>query len=456
MNILKFYEAKAQNRKTVDFLIDLENSGLAEDLPGAMGLHYRKMDKDSSDYSPVYEAVEFYDKYHIDLLTCANSLNCAYNPYNGDIKVKGATHYCRHKHLCAVCGTKEARRISSQLGFMFYLLDDKHYDYYMLTLTIPNTKGGFKEGFDVINKTLSPVLSYCGYDDRLTSDSFCKGYFASREVTYNKKKDTWHPHIHVILAYEKGSISDIKISKKGYVRSGMLQTKRPRIFNVNSVMQAFINAIHDKFPDFDIPFDSYGNEFLNVDLRPITDIENSVNEICKYLIDYRCFSDADTLFIFLRDSFRLNKYTKRGCFGWSKEREKQWNRWLDLGRPGDKQTLHFMELQSEHSVYFGQRIGTYLGQKYEFPCYYSKDSIIDDICFCWNSDKNTYSSTFASPLFSGWHTVDIDLNYQKSLLENSNDVFDNLLRLYIFDDSLIHYVKFYNKKMNERRECYEA
>lgn len=434
MNILRYYEAKAQNRNTLSLLRELEEDGRVRSLPGSMGIHYNYFNMKSHD-AIRYQLENEFDKYHIQVLSCANMLQGHYNSINGDVRITGATHYCRNKHLCAICGTKEARRISSQLAFNFQLNKKYEYDYYMLTLTLPNFKEGFREGFAIYNKTLNSVLTHCGFihselDNPLYSP--CQGFFASREVTYNKKDKTWHPHIHVILAYNKGSLSEVKLSKKGYVKSAYLKTGRCHSLNVNSIMNAFIMAIHKKFPDYEIPRDKHDNEFLDIDFRPITDIDNSVNEICKYFIDYRCFCDSDTLYTYLCDSFGLHKYSKQGCFGWNKKKEELWNKWLDAGRPTENS--HFMEFDSDKYIYFGERVGQYKGVKYKFPCYYTRDIISENIYFSYRSDSEFYGSEFVDKISGSLRKVYLDQGELKKLHDEPRPEFNLIVKKIIESD----------------------
>lgn len=412
MNILKFYEAKAQNRKTSYFLQQLIDDGRAESLPGAMGLHYRKFNPDSPDYSVAYSAVESIGKYNRDLYTCSNALNAVFNPRTLDIRIDCAVHYCRHTRLCAVCGTKEARRVSSQLAYLFERNKKNNYDYYMLTLTLPNNKEGFRKEFEIYNKCLASVLSFCGFTGSKSSDpvsgtyNACEGYFASKELTYTDSKG-WHPHVHCILAFKPGALTDVKLSRKGYVKSSLLNRSHKRSLSVDTIMQAFLNAIKRKYPEYydTLPCYPVGEgdsltfkKFVNVDFRPITDIENSVDEICKYLIDYRCFNSADTLFTYFSDSFKISKYSKNGCFGWSKAIEKQWKHWLENGKisaesPGNANFMDFREFRyfdTSGFFYFGIRHALHGGKLYSVPIVYRKSECIDNLRLVWNNERDSY------------------------------------------------------------------
>lgn len=85
-----------------------------------------------------------------------------------------------------------------------------------LTLTVENVKG------DKLKDTLSDMIK--AFNRMFTSGrtaTFNKklervllGYMRGIEVTYNNRKDTYHPHIHVLLAVDKNYFNNSKLYVK--------------------------------------------------------------------------------------------------------------------------------------------------------------------------------------------------------------------------------------------------
>lgn len=397
MNLYKYYSAKSINRSTVDLLRDLSSQDRIKTLPSSVGLHYRKMDPANADYDPAYAANYHIDKPLWEILNCSNLLEGKL-AYNGDFKVEKAKH-CGHKYVCACCGTRDARRVSSQLRYLFLKNQDQNYKYFMLTLTLPNRFDGFRLEFDIYNKVMPLLSTYFGFlknSDNLS----CKGFFGAKELTYSKDKG-FHPHLHLILAFDKDRISNVKYDRKGQVKSMTIKNGREKQISALSIRDKFVDLIRSKFPDYynDIIVPYSGK--LNIGFEPLSDIDNAVDEVCKYLIDYNSFKDVDSLFIYLRDIFRLKKYHKVGCFGWSEDLEDEWVEWCKNGKPGIC-NLHFIQfVEKKGLVYFGYRWG-YLpsGKKVRVPFVYSRKQLYNDglsVTLSYNNSSRRYEFVCLDP-----------------------------------------------------------
>lgn len=395
MNILRYYEAKEQNRNTADLLRELGDDGRATLIPGAIGLHYMSCAIDPDQYKPDPDGKwkKLKDHYIIRLLECSNSIQ-GYSADNGDFRVTGA-HHCGQTKFCAVCATREARKVSSQLAYNFNRLKDNDYQYFMLTLTLPNNYTGFRQEFLIYNRCLRDIFAFVGLNDYNNVDSvrnYCEGAFGARELTYSKDKG-WHPHIHIILAYDKKYIGDCKVDRKGSIKSLVLNTRRGKILSAFSIRDKFQSLILKKFPDYYYDHLEAMEKGLNIDFRPITDIENSVDELCKYFIDYRSFKDADTLLVYLRDIYNMSKYSKYGCFSWNAKRELAWREWCRQGKPSEE-NAHFIQFagwDNPNYVYFGRRKVRYNNQIVDVPCFYKNTDICpEELTYSWNSCYKRY------------------------------------------------------------------
>ncbi len=113
---------------------------------------------------------------------------------DGQLKLYQA-YFCKNK-LCPMCNWRRSMKYSYQASVVV----DKAIEEYpkgrflFLTLTVKNVEG------DKLNETISSLTKSF---DRLFKRAKVKknvlGYIRSTEVTYNEKKETYHPHLHVLL-----------------------------------------------------------------------------------------------------------------------------------------------------------------------------------------------------------------------------------------------------------------
>src|SRR5699024_12465522 len=76
-----------------------------------------------------------------------------------------------------------------------------------LTLTAPNVKADeLDDEIKHYNKSFQRLMQ------RKEVKSAVKGYVRKLEVTYNKERDDYHPHLHVILAVNKSYFTDTTAS----------------------------------------------------------------------------------------------------------------------------------------------------------------------------------------------------------------------------------------------------
>ena len=92
---------------------------------------------------------------------------------------------------------------------MQYLREEENKDFVFLTLTAPNVKG--EELDDEIkhyNQSFQRLMQ------RKEVKNAVRGYVRKLEVTYNKERDDYHPHFHVILVVDKQYFNN----KKQYIK----------------------------------------------------------------------------------------------------------------------------------------------------------------------------------------------------------------------------------------------
>ena len=112
--------------------------------------------------------------------------------------------------LCPIC----AWRKSNKIFFNFIevaesIKKDKHdIEYIHLTLTVKNVGAKcLKKEMDNLNYAFQKLTVYKAFSQSVL------GWFKSLEVTYNSKRNDYHPHIHTLLAVSKSYFKS-----KGYIK----------------------------------------------------------------------------------------------------------------------------------------------------------------------------------------------------------------------------------------------
>ena len=133
--------------------------------------------------------------------------------------------------FCPICAWKKSRKNALKISvLMQYLREEENKEFVFLTLTAPNVKA--EELDDEIkhyNKSFQRLMQ------RKEVKSAVKGYVRKLEVTYNKERDDYHPHFHVILAVNKSYFTDKNyyISRDRWLELWQQSTKNNLITQVD-------------------------------------------------------------------------------------------------------------------------------------------------------------------------------------------------------------------------------
>lgn len=128
------------------------------------------------------------------LLTCATRLSFARSPDSKRLTLAGAW-FCRVR-LCPMCSWRRSLKVAAQMhAIMGAIREERPMAYVLLTLTRRNCTG---EGLDsTITQTLR---AFSNLTKRKEWQRSIKGYYRAMEITHNLTDDTYHPHIHAVLA----------------------------------------------------------------------------------------------------------------------------------------------------------------------------------------------------------------------------------------------------------------
>ena len=144
-------------------------------------------------------------------------------------KLHGANS-CKNR-FCPVCAWRKARKNALKISILMqYLKEEENKEFLFLTLTAPNVKA------DALNDEIKHYnQSFQRLMQRKEVKAAVKGYIRKLEVTYNKDRDDYHPHFHVVLAVNKSYFTDKNyyINRNRWLELWQQATKNPSITQVD-------------------------------------------------------------------------------------------------------------------------------------------------------------------------------------------------------------------------------
>lgn len=129
---------------------------------------------------------------------CGSVLSFCTNLKTGE-KTLFSADFCRDR-LCPMCQWRKSLKIFYQLSRVMDKVEEENIDLVplFLTLTMKNCVGeDLSEGLDRLFNGWRQMIRYWKIKRNL------KGWFRTLEITYNREKKTFHPHIHVMIFVSK-------------------------------------------------------------------------------------------------------------------------------------------------------------------------------------------------------------------------------------------------------------
>lgn len=124
------------------------------------------------------------------------------------------SNLCKNR-FCPMCAWRKARKNALGLSLMMqYIKQSEDKQFIFLTLTTPNvTSEHLESEIKDYNKAFKKMM------ERKKVKSITKGYVRKLEITYNKKRDDYNPHFHVLIAVNKSYFTDKRyyISQKEWL-----------------------------------------------------------------------------------------------------------------------------------------------------------------------------------------------------------------------------------------------
>lgn len=141
---------------------------------------------------------------------CGDILEFATDGINTKL-VRG--NFC-HIRLCPICCYRRSLKLFAQMSKLLDRIEDDDTEgrvrWLFLTLTVRNvTSENLKTAVDDMIKSFNYMFTTSRnttFNKKLTSTLL--GYMRAIEITYNAQKDTYHPHVHVLMAVDKAYFQD--------------------------------------------------------------------------------------------------------------------------------------------------------------------------------------------------------------------------------------------------------
>lgn len=125
---------------------------------------------------------------------------------DGRLKLHDA-RFCRVR-LCPICQWRRSLKTFAQMSNVLDVAKAQGYEFLFLTLTMRNVRAEeLSNGLDRILEAFRRLMQY----KRIKSA--IKGFYRGCEITHNMHDDTYHPHLHIVLAVKPSYFKKAYISQ---------------------------------------------------------------------------------------------------------------------------------------------------------------------------------------------------------------------------------------------------
>jgi hypothetical protein len=209
---------------------------------------------------------KFEDKRYIEIANCGTFLQFSPANINGEKFLRlTAANFCRQR-ICPMCQYRRAEKLFSQTLCIVKNLEEEGYRFLHMVLTIPNCETALQleNSLHLLYKGFSLLWKY-----KVIRKAF-KGALRCLEVSYNYDNNTFHPHLHCLIAVKKSYFNDAKV---------YISLNKMREMWTESIQKA------SKSLDCDLSFLPSDLPLLQVHLGAVKEGDyKGVAEVCKYCI----------------------------------------------------------------------------------------------------------------------------------------------------------------------------
>ncbi len=147
---------------------------------------------------------------------------------------------CKNR-FCPICSWRKARKDAMKISIVMEAIKtEQNKEFLFLTLTTPNIKAEeVKSEIDRFNKAFKKLF------DRKQVQKSIKGYVRKLEMTYNKERDDYNPHFHVLLCVNKTYFTD----RKQYITHEQWLEMWREVTELPEITQVHIKKVHGTVGD---------------------------------------------------------------------------------------------------------------------------------------------------------------------------------------------------------------
>lgn len=170
---------------------------------------------------------------------CANLLWFAEDK-NFKLKLASAS-FCRHR-ICPMCNWRKSLKTFVNVKKIQGAIEaKKEVRYLFVTLTVKNVKGfELRSKIQEMNEAFKWIVQK-GKNSAISKNfkKYLYGYFKTIEVTYNEKRDDYHPHFHILLEV------DPKYFENGYTDYQTWRVMWQEVMHLDYQPQVDIKAVKE-------------------------------------------------------------------------------------------------------------------------------------------------------------------------------------------------------------------
>lgn len=177
----------------------------------------------------------FTDKTIERINNCATFLQSVSNFDRNRSKIVKANR-CMNR-FCPICMATKARKEAYMLLIILKFLScAKGYEFIFLTLTVPNVAGD-----ELVRELDEQYLALKRLIQRKEFKAISNGFIRKTEITYNQKRNDFHPHIHMLIAVNKSYFTE----KSLYVSQHKWQEIWKKCKKDNSITQVNVKKANE-------------------------------------------------------------------------------------------------------------------------------------------------------------------------------------------------------------------
>ena len=192
---------------------------------------YKTLELYGSDFVGNIVGADDLKKRYIDILNCGTQLEFIKDS-TGIYRLKSA-NFCRQR-ICPMCQFRKSEKMFAEMMRVCELIGYK-YRFLHLVLTVPNARDS-AELVKSINLLYKGFAKFIGY--KQLKRAF-KGVLRCLEISYNYENDTYHPHLHCLVAVNNSYFNDTK----SYINYEKMRELWSKACNSEQLLQIHIGAI---------------------------------------------------------------------------------------------------------------------------------------------------------------------------------------------------------------------